>query len=286
MIGDDENHGDRSKTLKISALSLHGETLSGRRQRSFTENAEGPDSHPATLRSGIMRTPLAATVTATLAAAVVLVLGIPLTADAHVKINPNTAAPGDDIQVTFRVPNESATAGTVRVEIDLPTKTPFADASYQPVTGWTAHVVEATLPKPIVNDGVQVTQAPVRVVFVADRGVSIRPGQFQEFPVALDLTPDTGSLEFPTIQTYSDGTVVKWNEARTGDGEEPDHPAPTLYINDAPPTDTESGVTLAATTDAASTASTALILGTAGLALGVIALVLGAFAFARSRPKR
>jgi uncharacterized protein YcnI len=233
-----------------------------------------------------MRTPLAATVTATLAALVVLVLGVPMVADAHVKIDPNTAAAGDDIQVTFRVPNESATAGTVRVEVDLPTATPFADAAYQQVPGWTAHIVEAKLPKPIVNDGVSVTEAPVRIIWVADRGVSIKAGQFQEFPVALDLTPDTGSVEFPTIQTYSDGTVVKWNEATPRDGEEPDHPAPTLYINDAPPTDTESGVTLAATSDAASTASTALILGTAGLALGVIALVLGAFAFVRSRPKR
>lgn len=230
-----------------------------------------------------MRTPLAASVTAILAAVAILTLGVPLVADAHVKIDPNSAAAGDDIQVTFRVPNESASAGTVRVEIDLPTKTPFADASYQPVAGWTAHVVEAKLPKPIVNDGVKVTQAPVKVIYVADKGVSIAPGQFQEFPIALDLTPDTGSVEFPTIQTYSDGTVVQWNEATPRDGEEPDHPAPTLYINDAPPTDTESGVTLAATTDAASTASTALILGTAGLALGVIALVLGAFAFARSR---
>ena len=230
-----------------------------------------------------MRTPPAVFVTATLAAASILVLGVPLVADAHVKIDPNTAAAGDDIQVTFRVPNESASAGTIRVEIDLPTKTPFADASYQQVAGWTAHVVEARLPKPIVNDGVKVTQAPVKVIYVADKGVSIEPGQFQEFPIALDLTPDTGSVEFPTIQTYSDGTVVKWNEATPRNGEEPDHPAPTLYVNDAPPTDTESGVTLAATTDAASTASTALILGTAGLALGVIALVLGAFAFVRSR---
>jgi uncharacterized protein YcnI len=233
-----------------------------------------------------MRTPLAATLTATLAAAVVLVLGTPLAADAHVKIDPNTAAPGDDIQVTFRVPNESATAGTVRVEVDLPTKTPFAGAAYQPIAGWTAHIVEAKLPKPIVNDGVSETEAPVAIIWVADKGVSIKAGQFQEFPLALDLTPDTGSVEFPTIQTYSDGTVVKWNEATPRDGEEPDHPAPTLFINDAAPTDTESGVTLAATTAAESTASTALILGTAGLALGVIALVLGAFAFARSRPKR
>jgi uncharacterized protein YcnI len=230
-----------------------------------------------------MRTKLAARITATLGAVVVLLLAAPLAADAHVKVSPNTAAPGDDIQVTFRVPNESASAGTVRVEIDLPTKTPFADASYQPVAGWTAKVVEAKLAKPIVNDGVKVTEAPAKIIYVANTGVSIKAGQFQEFPVALDLTPDTGSVEFPTIQTYSDGTVVKWNQATPADGEEPDHPAPTLYINDAPPTDTESGVTIAATSAAASTASTALILGTAGLALGVIALVLGTFAFVRTR---
>jgi uncharacterized protein YcnI len=230
-----------------------------------------------------MRTKTAARITATFGAVVVLLLAAPLAADAHVKISPNTAAPGDDIQVTFRVPNESESAGTVRVEIDLPTKTPFAGASYEPIVGWTARVVEAKLAKPIVNDGVKVTEAPAKVIYVANKGVSIKAGQFQEFPVALDLTPDTGSVEFPTIQTYSDGTVVNWGQATTADGDEPDHPAPTLYINDVPPTDSESGVTIAATGNAESTASTALILGTAGLALGVIALVLGAFAFVRTR---
>jgi uncharacterized protein YcnI len=230
-----------------------------------------------------MRTKTAARITATFGAVLVLLLAAPVAADAHVKISPNTAAPGDDIQVTFRVPNESASAGTVRVEIDLPTRTPFADASYQPVAGWTAKVIETRLAKPIVNDGVKVTEAPVKIIYVANKGVSIKAGQFQEFPVALDLTPDTGSVEFPTIQTYSDDTVVKWNQATPADGDEPDHPAPTLYINDAPPTDSESGVTIAATSNAESTASTALILGTAGLALGVIALVLGAFAFVRTR---
>jgi uncharacterized protein YcnI len=230
-----------------------------------------------------VRTNFVAGAVATVGVIVVLVLGAPLAADAHVKISPNTAAPGDDIQVTFRVPNESETAGTVRVEIDLPTKAPFAGAAYEPVAGWTAHVVEAKLAPPIVNDGVRVTRAPVKVIYVADTGVSIRAGQFQEFPIALDLTPNTGSVDFPTIQTYSDGTVVKWDQPTPANGSEPDHPAPTLYINDAPPTDTESGVTIAATSEAASTASTALILGTAGLALGVIALVLAAFAFVRTR---
>jgi uncharacterized protein YcnI len=230
-----------------------------------------------------MRTQLVARSAATLAAVVILVLGAPLAADAHVKISPNTAAPGDDIEVTFRVPNEMENAGTVKVEIDLPTKTPFAGADYQPVPGWTARVISAKLPKPIVNDGVQVTEAPVKVIYTANPGVEIKVGQFQEFPIALDLTPNTGSVDFPTFQTYSNGQIVKWDEKTPANGEEPDNPAPTLYINDPPPTDTESGVTLAATNSAASTASTALILGTAGLALGVIALVLGVFAFVRTR---
>jgi len=224
-----------------------------------------------------------ARISALTAAVAILVLGSPLAASAHVKITPNTAAAGDDIEVTFRVPNEEEKANTVRVEIDLPTKTPFAGAEYAPVTGWTARIVSAKLPKPIKNDGVEVTEAPVKIIYTAKPGYAITVGQFQEFPVALDLTPDTGSVEFPTIQTYSNGDVVRWDERTLPDGDEPDNPAPTLYINDAPPTDTESGVTINATNQAASTASTALILGTAGLALGVIALVLGIFAFVRTR---
>lgn len=224
--------------------------------------------------------PRAAAVTAAVA---ILILGGPLAASAHVKVSPNTASAGDDIALTFRVPNESSTAGTVKVEIDLPTKTPFAGADYEPVQGWTAQVITAKLPKPIKNDGVEVTEAPTKVVFTADPGVQIRVGQFQEFSLALDLTPNTGSVEFPTYQTYSDGTVVKWNEKTPKTGEEPDNPAPTLYINDTPPSDTGAGVTIAATDAASSTATSALILGSAGLALGVIALVLAVFAFARSR---
>jgi uncharacterized protein YcnI len=232
-----------------------------------------------------MRSSRAARLTALSIAVGILVLGTPLAADAHVKISPNTAAAGDDIEVTFRVPNEEETAGTVKVSISLPRNHPFAGAEYQPVPGWSAKIFEAKLAHPIMNDGVEVTQAPVTIVYTADPGVEITAGQFQDFPVALDLTPNTGSVEFPTVQTYSNGDVVKWDQPTPADGDEPDHPAPTLYINDPPPPDTESGVTIAATDAAASTASTALIIGTAGLALGVIALVLGLFAFVRTRSR-
>lgn len=231
-----------------------------------------------------MKTTTLARLGATAAAVGILVLGAPLAADAHVKVSPNTATAGADIALTFRVPNESATAGTVKVEIDLPTKTPFAGADYQPVPGWSAQVVSATLPKPIKNDGAEVTEAPTKVVFTADPGTKIGLGQFQEFSLALDLTPDTGSVEFPTYQTYSDGTVVKWDEKTPASGDEPDNPAPTLYINDAPPADEgEAGVSVTATDATDSTATSALVLGSAGLAIGVIALVLGVFAFVRTR---
>lgn len=225
---------------------------------------------------------------ATLAVATVLVLGAPLAASAHVNVSPNTAEAGDDIALTFRVPNESASAGTVKVEFDLPTKTPFAGAEYDPVTGWTAEIVTQKLDEPINNDGVEITEAPVKVIFTAKPGVQIKAGQFEEFAIALDVAPDTGSVEFPTIQTYSDGSVVKWDQKTPAHGDEPEHPAPTVYIDDAPPAegghgDSEVTVSAESSNSTSTIATSALVLGSAGLGIGVIALVLAIFAFVRSR---
>ena len=226
------------------------------------------------------------------AATTILVVGMPLAASAHVAVSPNQAQAGDDVSLTFRVPNESATAGTVKVEIDLPTATPFAGAEYDPVPGWTAQIVTEKLSKPIKNDGVDITEAPVKVMFTADKGVQIKEGQFQEFALALDVAPDTAKVEFHVAQTYSDGKVVNWNESTPASGDEPENPAPTLYINAAPPTeghDEGDGANVGIESESApadaSTATSALILGSAGLGLGVIALVFAIFAFVRSRPK-
>jgi uncharacterized protein YcnI len=47
-------------------------------------------------------------------------------AAAHVTVNPNTAAPGGFAKVTFRVPNESDTADTTKIEVNRspPTRPP------------------------------------------------------------------------------------------------------------------------------------------------------------------
>jgi uncharacterized protein YcnI len=240
-------------------------------------------------------------------------LGAPLAASAHVHIDPGQAAPGSFTTVTFKVPTESATASTVTLAVDLPTDTPFTSVSYQPVPGWTTQVVTATLPTPITSGDATITEAPVSVVWTADPGTGIAPGQFQEFPLSLGPVPDTGSVLLPAHQGYSDGTTVDWAQPTPASGAEPEHPAPTLYITDAPPTEEGAstgtvgaadagagtdaggaGVTAATAGGPASgtvggpdsaTTSLALGLGIGGLALGAIALVVAAVALLR-RPAR
>jgi uncharacterized protein YcnI len=172
-------------------------------------------------------------------ATVLLALAAPLAASAHVHVTPDQATPGSTATLTFRMPNESATATTTKLEVDLPTDTPFTSVSYQPVAGWTTQITTGTLPKPIVNGNDTITQAPVSVTWTAQPGSELTAGQFQLFTVSVGPVPDTGSILLPAHQTYSDGSVVDWADVTPASGVEPAHPAPTLYVNDAPPVDAD-----------------------------------------------
>lgn len=171
-----------------------------------------------------------------LTAGVALAVAVPLAASAHVRITPDQAVAGGEALVSFRVPTESATASTVKLEIDVPTNVALPDVTYEPVAGWTAKVVTGRLPKPIVVEGDTVTSAVTKIIWTADPGDGIKPGQFLLFPVLIDPVPDAGKVMFTAHQTYSNGTVVNWNEPTPATGDdEPDFPAPTLYIDDVPP---------------------------------------------------
>lgn len=228
---------------------------------------------------------------ATSVAAIALALGAPLAASAHVHVDPDQAAVGDYSTLTFKVPTESATAGTVKLEVDLPTDTPLSSVSYQPLAGWTTQVVTETLPKPVKTSTGTITEAPVKVIWTAQSGVQVAPGQFQQFVISAGAMPDTGSILLPAHQYYSDGTVVNWDQKTPRSGAEPEHPAPTVYITDAPPTSAgaaapsvaaTSGASSAADSAASGTAAVAVGLGIGGLALGAIALVVAVFAATRA----
>lgn len=227
-----------------------------------------------------------------------LVLGVPLAASAHVTVNPNTATPGSYATVNFRVPTESETASTVKVEVTLPTDTPLTAVLVQPVPGWTATVEKGALPAPVEVDGNTISDGPLKIVWQADPGAGIGQDQFQNFSAVLGPVPDTGHIVLPAVQTYSDGEVVNWSatpdEVAADDTLEP---APVLYINDAPPAtghgashDTATAAPaddhdMAAASSTDGSAGAALGLSIAALVIGIGGAVLGALAFAR-RPKK
>ncbi|WP_369360869.1 DUF1775 domain-containing protein [Streptomyces sp. cg2] len=55
------------------------------------------------------------------------------------------------------------------------------------------------------------------------------PVQYRDFSVALGQHPDgTYQLAFKTLQTYSDGKVMRWIEEPKAGQPEPENPAPML----------------------------------------------------------
>jgi uncharacterized protein YcnI len=233
------------------------------------------------------KTTLAASAAA-LGAGALLALATPLAASAHVSITPDSAPAGSYALVTVKVPNESATATTTKVELALPTDTPFTSVRYVPIAGWTTELVTSTLPEPVTVEGNTITESVTSVVWTAAAGSEIQDGQLQQFSVSLGAVPDTGSVALPATQYYSDGSVVAWDST----DDDAEHPAPVLYINDAVPSDDHHSA--ASTSDDADEHAAAeagdsdgsddvlaRVLGIGGLVLGAVGLVLGITARAK-----
>jgi uncharacterized protein YcnI len=216
---------------------------------------------------------------AAIGAGVLLALAaVPLSASAHVTLQTNTAAVGSYTLLTFKVPNESADdATTDSIAITLPSDHPFVYADFVPVAGWTAVATTQDLPKPIVNGDDTITKAVTKITWTAPAGQGIPIGGLGLFQMYVGPVPSVGSVSFPADQGYSDGSVVSWSEKPGAE-----HPAPVLYVNDAPPAAAGSTATPTASAAASVTANTtsaqpdvlARVLGIAGLIVGVVGIVV------------
>ena len=220
-----------------------------------------------------------AVVAATAATVVVTSAGL---ASAHVTVSSPDAGAGGYGKVTFRVPNESETASTVKIRIQLHTDKPLASVATMPVPGWTATTTKAPLNPPIKDDdGNTVTEAVSVVEFDAAPGGGIGPGQFQEFSLSGGPFPKAASLAFPVVQSYSDGSESAWIEPTVQGQAEPEHPAPVLSLSAASPAASPTTSTDAATTHdhgsqlAGSPAGVALFLAILALVVGIAGVVLG-----------
>jgi uncharacterized protein len=204
------------------------------------------------------------------AAAIVCMLALPPAASAHVSLQPGEAPAKAFVVEDLRVPNEEEKASTTEVSVKFPDG--FASVSFQPVPGWTVKVKKSKLATPVTTDeGDKLTEQVSQVTW---RGGKIAPGEFQDFPVSLQMPDKAGTtLTFKAVQTYDDGKVVRWIGPPNSE-----EPAPQVKVTAA------EGET-ASTTPSSSTSSSkedddsntlaiiALIVGALGLLAGGGALL-------------
>jgi uncharacterized protein YcnI len=219
-------------------------------------------------------------------AGAVLALAMPAAAQAHVTLQPNTAAAGAFTRLDVRVPNERDDASTNKVELQLPDR--FAAASYEPVPGWTVKVTKAKLATPIQTDDGEITEGVKQITWTADADKdAIPPGAFQDFGLSVQIPGKAGDkVTFKALQTYTAGEVVRWIGA-----EDSDNPAPIVTVtaaNEGTATPTPAATRTspaAATSDddgGNGLAVVALIVGALGLLVGAAGLLAARRASGRS----
>jgi uncharacterized protein len=210
-----------------------------------------------------------------------VMLAAPAIASAHVTLQPDAVPAGGFTRLDVRVPNESDHAATDKVEVQMPDG--FVFASYVPVAGWKTNVKTEKLDQPVKTDDGSIDSQVKTVTWTAtDDAAAIRPGQFRDFGLSVGM-PDADEpgdvLTFPAIQTYDDGTVVRW--IGSPDSEEP---APTVTLTAAADDHHSTAAPAADAEEAGDEDSGAPIwLAILGVVLGGIGIGIGGAALRRRR---
>ncbi len=193
---------------------------------------------------------------------------------AHVTVQPTEAVAGSFARFVVRVPNERDDAVTTKVEVQLPES--LVAVSFQPKAGWTRTAETRPRGAPVEVFGEQVSDYIATVVWEGGR---IGSGEFEEFGFSARLPDEPGTLEFPALQTYSSGEVVRWIGPQgseepagrvatysLGTGEE--QPGELRVLADLAAGDNE------AQTEEDDDSGTGVVLAVVGIALGAVALAV------------
>jgi len=231
---------------------------------------------------------------------VVGALSLPAAAQAHVSIHPNTIPAGAFVTLNLRVPGEVENAHVTKVDTLFPSG--FTDVDVQNVPGWKINTITQNVNPPIQTSDGPVNQEISQVTWTWTGPLGrVDNNQFIQFPLDIAM-PSNGvgqSLAFKTLESYSDGSIAHWIGPPSAD-----MPAPTINITakggviedlaggEAGPTPGETatgqGGTVATPATVTVNKSTGASKGLAIVALiiGVIGLLAGAVALARTRRTR
>jgi uncharacterized protein YcnI len=219
-----------------------------------------------------------AVLTTAVLAALAMSTVVAASASAHVSVSSQDAGPGGYGKITFRVPNESDTASTVVLRIQVPREAAMTSLRTQTLPGWTVTRTRVDLEEPLAFQGEEITSYVSVLEYRADAGTGIAPGEFQEFALSGGPFPEADQLTFPAVQVYSDGSETAWIEPTVDGQAEPEHPAPVLTLaSDASAGDGSAAVEEADQADAGESSPGGVALGLAILALlvGIGAVGLG-----------
>jgi uncharacterized protein YcnI len=119
--------------------------------------------------------------------AAAVTLALPAAAAAHVSVKPPFAEAGVATEIAFETPNERAQNATVELSTTAPPGVAIVSAGAP--AGWTATMKGST---------------------VTWQGGRIEGARTVSFPVRVLAHVRAGTYAFTSVQTYSDGGVVRW----------------------------------------------------------------------------
>lgn len=218
-----------------------------------------------------------------LGAVVLGLAAMPAAAIGHVTVSPEEGPSEGYAMLTFTVPHGCEAAATNSVQVKMPPQ--VISATPGVVAGWDIKTVEGKLPRPSEMHGEPVTEGVRQVTW---SGGPLASDQLQQFPLSVAFSGDVGEkAEFKIVQNCVNGAETAWIQSTPASGEEPEHPAPFVALEEAEEHGSddhaEEGAEAASASDSDSSddgsgdglAIAALVIGALGLITGSLALIRG-----------
>lgn len=153
-------------------------------------------------------------------------------AAADVTATPSEATRGDGAKVTFQLPEERPGAYTTKIELVAPEANPVAEIYPMSADEWAPQITMRKLAQPIPGlHGLPISEATASITWTRFTGAP-KPGAVTEVAVSMGPMPQQGNqVVFTLVQTYSDGTVVRWADPPAAEGgPKPAHPAVVVKL--------------------------------------------------------
>jgi hypothetical protein len=113
----------------------------------------------------------------------------------------------------------------------LPEDTPIEEVYPYSVPDWAPEITMRKLDRPLeATPGVRAAEVASQITWSAVEGAATKPGQVAELSISINPVPRADHLVFTVVQTYADGTVVRWSDKPPGEGHSGQHRAPVLTI--------------------------------------------------------